>query len=82
MPRVLTLKTWDVDFETPLTDFIVLLQEQLALIPERDWEAVSIKFEDGKLSLLLYPEGEPAEDIETQALAWQAYWQIRTITHG
>lgn len=58
MPQVLTLKRWD-DFEHTLKDFIVLLQEQLAQVPERDWDAVSIKFEDGKLSVLLYPEEYP-----------------------
>lgn len=57
MPRI--IKTWDEDFEHPLTDFIALLQEQLASVPECDWEAVSIKFEDGKLSVLVYGAEEP-----------------------
>ena len=73
MPPLLR-KLWDEDFESPLTDFIVLLQEHLAQVPERDWEAVSIKFEDGKLSLLLYPEGEPGADM---AVEWEAYWRKR-----
>lgn len=71
MPPLLR-KLWDEDFESPLTDFIVLLQEHLAQVPERDWEAVSIKFEDGKLSLLLYPESEPRGNV---ALEWEAYWK-------
>lgn len=76
MPRVLTLKSWDDEFEHPLTDFIAMMQEQLAQVPERDWEAVSIKFEDGKLSLLLYPEGKVDEESEI-GLAWAAYWEMR-----
>lgn len=76
LSRVLTLKSWDVEFEHPLTDFIAMMQEQLAHVPERDWEAVSIKFEDGKLSLLLYPEGN-ADDESDVGLAWAAYWEMK-----
>jgi len=74
MSQPLTLKSFD-EFEYPLTDFITLLQEQLAQIPERDWEAVSVRFEDGRLEILLHPESD-GETEASVALAWKAYWRL------